>query len=120
VYLEPTPGQSTLDDGLPTDEITLTLHNQSASDLTFNPHSWRIWHTGDTDWWELDQQLSGNGKLTVSPDETHSWSFTEAVESIREAPTFEAGVYAAELGVPDPNQSDAWVACIALVTLGPE
>lgn len=120
VYLEPTPSQSTLDDGIPSEEITLTLYNQSASDLTFNPHSWRIRHTEDTGWTELDQQISGNGKLTVSPDETYSWSFTEAVESIREDPTFETGVYAAELGVPDPDQNDAWVACIALVKLGSE
>ena len=118
VYLEPTPVQSTLDDGIPTEEITLTLHNQSPSDLSFNPHSWRIRQKADSDWVELEQQLSGNGKLTISPNDTHSWSFTEALESIREDPEFETGLYAAELGVPDPDNNDAWVACIALVHLG--
>lgn len=118
VYLEPTPVQTTLDDRTPSEEITLTLHNQSATDLTFNPHSWRIWHTDDANWTELDQQRSGNGTLTVSSNETHSWSFTQAVESIRDDPAFETGVYAAEIGVPDPNQSNEWVACIALVKLG--
>jgi len=118
VYLEPTPVQSTLDDGIPTEEITLTLHNQSPSDLSFNPHSWRIRQKADSDWVELEQQLSGNGKLTISPNDTHSWSLTEALESIREDPEFETGLYAAELGVPDPDNDDAWVACIALVHLG--
>ena len=118
VYLEPTPVQSTLDDGIPTEEITLTLHNQSPSDLSFNPHSWRIRQKADSDWVELEQQLSGDGKLTISPNDMHSWSFTEALESIREDPEFETGLYAAELGVPDPDNNDAWVACIALVHLG--
>ena len=117
VYIEPNPESSTLNDGTPVDDITLTFYNQSSNELTFNPHSWSIWHNSGTEWEELQQELSGDGRLTTSPDDTHSWSFIEAVESIQEEPAFEPGLYAAELGVPDPENSDEWVACIALVQL---
>ena len=119
VYLEPTPARSHLSDGTPVEEITLTLHNQSSSELTVNPHSWRIWHNQGTDWTELEQDLSGDGRLTVSPGSTHAWSFTETVESIQEQPALAPGLYAAELGVPDPEKSDEWIACIALLQLDP-
>ena len=117
VYLEPEPSRTTLRNGTPSDEITLAFYNQSSTELTFNPHSWRIWHTTDTEWTELQQELAGDGHLTVSPDDTHSWTFTEAVESIQENPALAPGRYAVELGVPDPENSDAWIACIALVHL---
>ena len=117
VYLEPTPARNHLSDGTPVEEIALTFHNQSATELTVNPHSWRIWHKPDTDWTELDQELAGDGRLTVSPGSTHAWSFTEAVESIQEEPALAPGLYAAELGIPDPEKSDEWIACIALLQL---
>ena len=117
VYIEPNPERSTLSDGTPVDDSTLTLYNQSSTEFTFNPHGWSIWHNSGTEWEELQPELSGNGHLTVSPDDTHSWSFTEAVESIHEEPALEPGLYAAELGIPDPANSDDWIACIALVQL---
>lgn len=117
VYIEATPKGSTLKDGTPGDDITLTLYNQSDHDLVFNPHSWRIWHNSETGWEELQQELSGNGRRTTSPNATHSWSFMEAVESIQEEPILEPGLYAAELGVPSPESSDDWIACVALVEL---
>lgn len=117
VYIEPTPESSTLDDGTPVDDITLTFYNQSSSELTVNPHSWSIWYTPETEWEELHQELSGDGHLTVSPGNTHSWSFVEAVEAIQEEPDLEPGLYAAELGVPDPENSDDRIACIAFVQL---
>lgn len=117
VYLDPSPDVSTVDDGVPGDGITLTLHNQSASDLTFNPYSWNIWYSSGTEWEELQQQQVGNGDLTVSAGDTHSWSFMEAVKSIQNEPELEPGLYAAELGVPDPENGDEWIACIALVQL---
>ena len=119
VYLKPIPDRSHLGDGTPVDEITLTFHNQSSTELTFNPHSWRIWHKPDTEWGELEQDLAGDGQLTIPPASTHSWSFTEAVESIQAEPALVPGLYAAELGVPDPEYSEEWVACIALLQLDP-
>lgn len=116
VYLNPTPQTSALSDGTPADEITLTLHNQSSTELRFNPYSWRIWHQSETDWIELQQQHVGGGVVTVSPHDTHTWSFLAAVESIRNDPTFKPGLYAAGISVPDP-ESDNWVDCIGLVRL---
>lgn len=117
VFLEPAPVSTTLEDGVPVDEIALTLHNRSAVGLTFNPHSWRIWHNSDDKWEQLSVQRSGDGDLTVPSADTHSWSFVEAVESIRAEANLEPGLYAAELGVPAPESSDEWIACIALVRL---
>lgn len=119
VYLEPDIESSTLKDGTPVDDITLTFYNQSSGELAFNPNSWNIWHNSGAEWKELQQELSGDGHLTVSADDTHSWSFMEAVESIQEEPALEPGLYAAELGVPDPKNSDDWIACIALIQLDP-
>lgn len=119
MYLEPEPSRTTLRDGTLVDEITLTFHNQSSTELTFNPYSWRIWHTSGTEWAELQRELAGDGRLTVTPEDTHSWTFTEAVESIQENPALVPGRYAVELGVPDPENTDEWIACIALVQLDP-
>lgn len=117
VYLAPNPACGTVQDGRPVDEIRLTFYNHSETELTFNPHSWSIRRHSDADWAELHQESSGGGKVSVSPDGTYSWSFVEAVESIRSDPELEPGLYAAELGVPDPGNRDRWVACIALVQL---
>lgn len=120
VSLEPRPDQRALDDGVPAEELSLTLHNRSASELTFNPHSWRIRHRSESGWRELDRQRSGDGRLVLSPGDSHSWSFTGAVESIQADPELQPGLYAAEIGVPDPETGSGWVACIALVRLGVE
>lgn len=117
VYLDADPNKSGLTDGKPDGEITLTLHNQSSSDLTFNPNSWEIGFNRGSEWEEFQRQKSGDGDVTVPADETHSWSLMDAVESIQDNPDLEPGVYAAELGVPDPETSDEWIACIALVQL---
>jgi hypothetical protein len=117
VYLDPSPSTATLDAGTPTEEITVTLHNQSATALSFNPHSWRLWHNPDSSWTALDQERSGNGHVTVPPESTHSWSFMETVDSVRTEPALDPGVYAAELGVPDPEADGDWIACFALVRL---
>ncbi|WP_247729139.1 hypothetical protein [Halovivax limisalsi] len=117
VYIEPHTEHSTLDDGTPVEEILLSIYNQSATELTFNPYSWSVWYNSGNGWEELQQELSVTGHLTISPDETHSWSFTEVVDSIQEEPTLEPALYAAELGVPDPENGDNWIGCIALVQL---
>ncbi|WP_138004531.1 hypothetical protein [Halalkalirubrum salinum] len=109
------PERTTLDDGTPTEDITLTFHNQSASDLRFNPHSWRFWYHSNGEWTQLPQNVSGSGLLTVSAGASYSWSFSEAIESIQPNPTLDPGLYAAEIGVPDPIHSDQWVGCMALV-----
>lgn len=120
VYIAPNPGCSTIDDGTPEDEITLTFYNQSARDLSFNPYSWRIWHDEGGGWTELEQEVSGSGTVTVAARDAYSWSFLEALEAIQEEPAPESGLYGAEIGVPDPRNSDAHVACIALVQLDAE
>lgn len=120
VYMDPHPGCSTLKNGTPGEEITLTVYNQSSQDLSFNPYSWRIWHGGGGEWTELEQEVSGGGRVTVAARGTHTWSFLEAVESIQEEPALESGRYGAEIGVSDPRNSDVRVALIALVRLDAE
>lgn len=113
VYLVADPQSSTVEDGTPVDDVTLTLYNKSANELRFNPHSWRIWQLTNGSWSELDQQEGGDGVVTVSTDSSYTWTFLEAVGSIRSDPELSQGIYAAEIGVPDPD-TDGWVACIAL------
>lgn len=115
VYLDPEPQTGTLAEDIPAEEITLTLYNQSATGLRFNPTSWRIHHRADADWTELEREVVGDGVVTVPPNDTYTWSFLEAVESIRDDPELDPGPHAAEIGVPDPGSDDEWVACIALV-----
>lgn len=118
VYLAPDAPSSTLNDGTPVDGITLTLYNQSGTDLRFNPHSWRIWYRSDAGWSELDQQQAGDGVVTVSANSNYAWSFLEAVESIRDDPELNPGLYASEIDVPDPD-TDEWIACIAVIRFEP-
>ena len=115
VYLEPNIEHSTLNNGEPVEDISLVFHNQSTSELTFNPHSWIVWHTVDTEWERVQSELSGDGSLTVSPEETHLWSLAEVLESIQMEPSLEPGLYGLELGVPAPQASNQWIACVALV-----
>lgn len=117
VYLLPDREQATLSDGVPEEEMSLKLHNQSSSELTFNPHNWRIWHKTDSEWEELERQLSGDGSVSVSAGETHSWSLVEAVESIQEDAVLVSGEYAAEIRVPDPETEGEWIACVSVVQL---
>lgn len=116
VYLSPDPETSSLDSGTPAHEITLTLYNHSSTELRFNPHSWRIWSKAIDGWSSLEQQQSGNGVVAVGAQDAFTWSFTEAVESVRLDPTLNPGLYAAELSVPAPT-SEGRVACIAVVKL---
>ena len=116
VFVAATPKRSRLDDGRPAEEVTLTLHNRSDVELSFNPHSWRIHHDGGDGWTELDRETAGDGETTVAAGGTRSWSLLEAVESVRPDPDLDPGRHAAELGVPDPA-GDGWVACIAFVRL---
>jgi hypothetical protein len=117
VALDADPAQRALDGDQPAESVTLTLSNNAERALTFNPHSWTVRRDTGDGWAQLDEQLSGNGTLTLAPGETHTWTLTEAVETIRETASFEAGLYAAQIDVPDP-ESDGRVACIAFVTLG--
>lgn len=119
VYLDANPTSAVLSNGTPASEITLTLHNESTSDLEFNPHTWTISRRVDSGWQPLEEEIAGDEKVTLDGSETYSWSFVEAVESIRTDPTLGSGLYAAEIGAPDPESNEAWLACIALVRLTP-
>ena len=61
---------------------------------------------------QLQQEFVGDGVVSVSPNDVHTWSLLEAVESIQNDTTFKSGQYAAEIGVPDPESDDDWIACI--------
>jgi len=117
VSLTVDPERGSLSDGTTDDEHTLTLHNQSDMDLTFNPNSWRFRYDGGSGWRPLQAELAGDGHVTLQAGETRSWTFMEAVGTIQENPELEPGLYAAELGVPDPDGDDEWLACLALCRL---
>lgn len=117
VSLESRPKRSTVADGIPETEISLTLRNNSASELTFNPYSWHIRTNTGADWHDIQQDRAGNGTLTVPAGETQTWSLVDAVTAVRDDPELEPGLYAAELTVPAPTREDDSIACIALVRL---
>lgn len=114
VFLEASPDGTTLDGDQPSEEITLTLHNRSASAIEFNPNSWYVWREADDGWQQLEREWSGDGVATVDSGSEHTWSLVEAVSSIQPDPAFETGRYAAEIRVPDP-EDDTSVACVALI-----
>lgn len=95
---------------------TLTLHNDSSSDLEFNPFQWTVMQQQPSGWVPVEKRSSGNGRLVVAASETHSWTFEEVVNSINEQVTLDAGTYTASIDVPNPRGSN-WIRCIALVRL---
>lgn len=96
--------------------LDLTLHNDSATELTFNPYSWTVRHELVSGWERLERRSQGDGRLVVGDGETHRWTFEEVVEAIDTETTVGPGTYAAEVSVPDPTGPD-WVACVALFRL---
>jgi hypothetical protein len=95
---------------------TLTLHNDSSTELTFNPHSWSIKRKQASGWEPIEKRMSGDGKLTVAPGEIHAWTFEEVVRSINQQVALDPEIYAASITVPDPDSSE-WIRCLALVRL---
>lgn len=96
-----------------TETLDLTLHNESSSDLTFNPHSWTLRTRRDSGWAELDDRVSGDGRRTLESGHARSWSLRAVVNAVDPERTLEPGRYAAEIGVPDPDGSE-WLACVAV------
>lgn len=117
VYLETDRERTSVANGLPVERITLTLHNESAGELTVDPHGWRIRHDDGSGWEEVPQEVRRDGDRTVEAGGEASWTFLLAVESVQEDPELEPGLYAAGLDVPDPEDPDGRIACIALVRL---
>ena len=115
VYLETDRERSSFANGLPVDRITLTLHNESAEELSIDPHGWRLRHNDGSGWEEVQPEVRRDGDRTLQPGGEESWTFLLAVESVREEPELEPGLYAAELAVLDPADPDDRVACLALV-----
>lgn len=112
VYL--LPSKTTVDAS--TGTVELTLHNKSSAELEFNPYQWSVMKKPSSEWEPIEKRSSGNGRLLLSPGETHSWTFGEVMDSINEQATVEAGTYATGISVPDPDNSD-WIRCIALFRL---
>ncbi|WP_248517807.1 hypothetical protein [Salinarchaeum laminariae] len=97
--LEAAPVRTTLDDGQPSDEITLSLHNLGSAAVEFNPHSWSLWERTATEWQTLEAELHGNGRMTLDPGCSTSWTFVDVVSSVRIDPDLSPGRYAAEISV---------------------
>lgn len=117
VYLETDRERGKIANGIPTELITLTLHNESPEDLAVDPHGWRIRHNDGSGWEDVPREVRREDDLTVEAGGEASWTFLLAYESVQADPELEPGLYAAELAVPDPGDTDDRVACIALVRL---
>ncbi|WP_283402426.1 hypothetical protein [Halorubrum sp. DM2] len=113
VYL--LPSETTGD--TPAGTVELTLHNDSPTELEFNPYEWSILTKVSSGWEAIEGNSSGNGRLILSPDDTQTWAFDEVVGFINESVTVDSGTYVAGIRVPNPETSD-WVRCIALFRLG--
>jgi hypothetical protein len=99
-----------------TGTVELTLHNKSSSELAFNPYQWSIMMKSFAGWNPIEKRSSGNGRLTLSPGETHTWTFREVVNFINEEATVDTGTYTAGIDVENLDGSD-WIRCIALFRL---
>jgi hypothetical protein len=99
-----------------TGTVELTLYNKSSTELEFNPYQWSIMRESSAGWEPIEKRSSGDGRLTLSPGETHTWTFAEVLDFINEKVTADAGTYTAGINVPTPNGSD-WIRCTALFRL---
>lgn len=111
VYL--LPSKTTVDAS--TGTVELTLYNQASTELVFNPYQWSIMTKVSSGWESIEKRMSGDGRLTVSAGETHTWTFEEVVGFINEQVTLDSGTYTAGISVPNPNAD--WIRCIALFRL---
>lgn len=112
VYL--LPSKSTVDAS--TGTVELTLHNESSTELAFNPYQWSIMMKSSSGWEPIEKRSSGDGRLTLTSGDTHTWMFGEVVGFINEKVTVDTGTYTAGISVPNPGDSD-WIRCIALFRL---
>lgn len=112
VYLLPT--KATTDASAET--VDLTLYNESSTGLEFNSYQWEIMVQQSAGWEAIETRISGDGRVTIPPGDTHTWTFSEVVDSINEQVTVDAGTYTAAIGVPNPEESD-WIQCLALIRL---
>jgi uncharacterized cupredoxin-like copper-binding protein len=112
VYLLPT--KATMDASAAT--VDLTLYNESSTELEFNPYQWETMVHQSAGWEAIKTRISGDGRVTLPPGDTHTWTFSEVVDSINEQVTVDAGTYTAAIGVPDPDGED-WIRCLALIRL---
>lgn len=111
VYLLPSP---TVGDG--PDSLELTLTNESGTALTFNPYSWTVWVKNASGWSEIEQQSSGDGKLTIAAGDSETWTVETVVGYVNESATLDSGAYSAAIDVPDPDGDD-WITCLAVFGL---
>ncbi len=112
VYL--LPSKTTVD--VDTKTLELTLHNNSSTDLEFNPYEWTIVRKSSTGWDPIAKDTNGNGRLTVDSGDTHAWTLDDVVGYVTEDTSLKQGTYTAEISVPNPTGSN-WIRCIALFRL---
>lgn len=110
-----------------------TLHNNSDTNLKFNPYNWKLHKRTDTGWSDNLRQTIGDGFVIVAPDERYRWSFsliphpspnaknTEYITVNEGNFTFKGGIderkYAFLISVPDSTSKEEWITCIATFTL---
>ncbi|MEF8901975.1 MAG: hypothetical protein V5A25_12250 [Halovenus sp.] len=74
------------------------------------------WGKVSSGWERLEKRSTGDGRLTVSPNEMHAWLFSDVVDVIGQKAPLDAGTSAAGIDVPHPDGSD-WMRCRVLFRL---
>lgn len=95
VLLEPSP-ESATDPA----EITLTLRNESAEQLEFNPASWQLWVEQNGDWERIEQTTIGDAYDELPAGESRTWTAADVPELIRgDDFSFDPGTYLAAISI---------------------
>ncbi|WP_435101318.1 hypothetical protein [Halarchaeum sp. P4] len=96
--------------------VELTLHNDSASALEFNPYQWSVVQQDGAAWTPVEKRIAGDGRVVLDPGETQTWTFADVVGFINDRFLIDPGTYTASIGVPNPDGDD-WLRCLALFRL---
>lgn len=99
-----------------------TLHNESDTDLRFNPHNWALYEEMSTDWKKISED-GNNGAVTIASGGTYRWSLSRVSHPSPNSENTEyitvdvgVGKYAFLVNVPD-SLGDGSLACIAVFSV---
>ena len=111
VYLRPSVEETSN----PLADLSVTLTNESAEPLEFNPTEWTLYSYGSDRWSPVeDTEPPGFAVTTVPPGQTKTWAASAIGEWIkRDGYGFPPSTYAAAIRVPDPHSHDA-IRCVSV------
>lgn len=111
VYLRPSVEETSN----PLADLSVTLTNESAARLAFNPTEWTLYSYGSDSWTPVeDTEPPGFAVTDVPSGETKTWAASTIGEWIkRDGYEFPPSTYAAAIRVPDPRSHDA-IRCVSV------